>query len=69
MTGDIAKSGKITTTSREAARAGHWNFVYRRSGQPCLICGQKIQRIYQGDKLPRSTYYCPRCQIAPVVLE
>ena len=33
--------------------------VYRRTDQPCLICGTPIQR----DKLVgRSTHWCPKCQ-------
>jgi len=33
--------------------------VYRRTDQPCLICGTAIQR----DKLVgRSTHWCPKCQ-------
>ena len=33
--------------------------VYDREGQPCLVCGQAIRRIVQGQ---RSTYFCARCQ-------
>ncbi len=33
--------------------------VYNRLGEPCLRCGSKIARIWQGG---RSTYLCPRCQ-------
>ncbi len=34
-------------------------WVYRRSGQPCRICGTPIKR----DKLSgRSTHWCPTCQ-------
>jgi endonuclease-8 len=42
---------------------GHRLWAYRRSGQPCLVCGQLIQMRRQGD-LGRSTYWCPRCQAA-----
>ena len=62
MRGDIKRPGKMITTTREAAKAGKWNFVYRRFHQPCLLCNSKIERIYQGDRLVRSTYYCPSCQ-------
>ena len=62
MMADVTRRGKITTTTLEAQKAGHYNFVYRRLGQPCLFCGTLITRIYQGQKLPRSTYYCPKCQ-------
>ncbi len=33
--------------------------VYHRDGQPCLVCGSIIQRIYVGQ---RGTHFCPRCQ-------
>lgn len=33
--------------------------VFRRTGQPCLVCGTAIQRIIVGQ---RSTHLCPRCQ-------
>lgn len=33
--------------------------VYRRHGQPCLVCGTRIRRIILGQ---RGTHFCPRCQ-------
>ncbi len=33
--------------------------VFRRTGEPCYICGTEIRRIKVGG---RSTHYCPRCQ-------
>lgn len=33
--------------------------VYRRTGEPCFICGTPIVRIVLGG---RSTHYCPKCQ-------
>jgi formamidopyrimidine-DNA glycosylase len=35
--------------------------VYRRTGEPCLRCGRRIERIIVGQ---RSTHFCPRCQPA-----
>jgi formamidopyrimidine-DNA glycosylase len=37
--------------------------VYRRTGEPCLRCGRRIERIVVGQ---RSTHFCPRCQPLPV---
>jgi formamidopyrimidine-DNA glycosylase len=37
--------------------------VYRRTDEPCLRCGRRVERIVVGQ---RSTHYCPRCQPAPV---
>lgn len=36
-------------------------WVYGRSGEPCLVCGGKIEVTRQG-ALNRSTYWCPDCQ-------
>ena len=33
--------------------------VYDRAGEPCLACGEEIERIVQG---ARATFYCPSCQ-------
>jgi endonuclease-8 len=59
-------AGRRRTTSR-LAREALW--VYRRAGQPCLRCAHPITRIVQGGganaRLPRSTYFCARCQRLP----
>jgi formamidopyrimidine-DNA glycosylase len=33
--------------------------VYGRTGEPCPVCGKKIERIVVGQ---RGTHFCPRCQ-------
>ncbi|NLE99152.1 MAG: Fpg/Nei family DNA glycosylase [Propionibacterium sp.] len=34
-------------------------YVYRRDGQPCLVCGTEVKaRVLEG----RHLYWCPRCQ-------
>jgi formamidopyrimidine-DNA glycosylase len=33
--------------------------VYQRTGEPCLRCGARIERLVVGQ---RSTHFCPRCQ-------
>ena len=33
--------------------------VFRRTGQPCYVCGTEIRRSKLGG---RSTHFCPRCQ-------
>ena len=35
--------------------------VYRRTGEPCLVCGTPIERIVVGQ---RGTHICPNCQVA-----
>ena len=34
--------------------------VYRKEGEPCPVCGEKIKRIKIGQ---RSSHFCPNCQI------
>ncbi len=36
--------------------------VYQRTGEPCLRCGRRIERIVVGQ---RSTHFCPHCQPLP----
>lgn len=36
-------------------------FVFRRTGEPCLVCGTPIVRTVIGQ---RSTHFCPNCQPA-----
>ena len=36
--------------------------AYRRTGRPCPRCGALILSRRQGLELPRTTYWCPRCQ-------
>lgn len=62
MRADIKRPGKMITTTKEATKVGNWNFVYRRYHQACLLCNTKVERIYQGTRLVRSTYFCPNCQ-------
>jgi formamidopyrimidine-DNA glycosylase len=33
--------------------------VFRRTGEPCFLCGEAIERIVLGG---RSTHFCPNCQ-------
>jgi endonuclease-8 len=42
-------------------RHGGEVYVYRRTGQPCLICSTAVQR---GDMVGRNLYWCARCQPA-----
>lgn len=46
-------------------QAGRHQFevkVFRRTGQPCYVCGAEIQRAKVGG---RSAHFCPRCQPPP----
>jgi endonuclease VIII len=41
--------------------------VYRRAGRPCPRCGTLIQSRPLAAELPRTTYWCPRCQKSAAV--
>jgi formamidopyrimidine-DNA glycosylase len=34
--------------------------VYQRTGEPCPVCGTKIERLVVGQ---RGTHFCPKCQL------
>ncbi len=53
--------GRGVRQTRFSARGGPALWVYRRAGEQCLRCAERIQMRRQGPKL-RSTYYCARCQ-------
>ena len=36
--------------------------VYRRTGRPCRRCGTPIRSAPLSGEIPRTTYWCPRCQ-------
>jgi endonuclease-8 len=52
---------RVTTGGDPAA--GGPLYVYGRTGRPCRRCGTPISRASQGTDLPRTTYWCPRCQV------
>jgi endonuclease-8 len=37
-------------------------YVYGRGGRPCRRCGTRLSVTRQGQDLPRTTVWCPRCQ-------
>jgi len=57
-----ALPGARERTTTTALGGRYW--VYRRSGEPCRVCGHPIRMQRQG-ALHRSTYYCPNCQSSP----
>ncbi|MQA16248.1 MAG: Fpg/Nei family DNA glycosylase [Pseudonocardiaceae bacterium] len=65
-----ARRGRIDTvlpehdpvrTGRAPRRDRHGGevYVYRRAGQPCLVCGTEVATAGLGG---RNLYWCPRCQ-------
>jgi endonuclease-8 len=64
MLSNLAPGSGMRTTTRSRARSRSRHFVYGRSGEACLVCGDRIRMRRQGPAL-RSTYYCAACQSAP----
>lgn len=61
--GIVTDQGLRSTTGRSHPADRLW--VYSRGGQPCRTCGTPIEGRKDGDAA-RVTYWCPRCQPAPV---
>ena len=57
----VATARRLLNASAARSRPGRLN-VYRRTGRPCQRCGTPIASTQQGSELPRTTYWCPRCQ-------
>ena len=59
----VAKGGSSVSDYVDAdGRQGWFQFehrVYRRTGEPCQVCGTPIKRMLVAQ---RGTHYCPRCQ-------
>jgi endonuclease-8 len=59
----VATARRLLTAAVGRSRPARLS-VYRRTGRPCPRCGAPIGSIQQGSELPRTTYWCPRCQNA-----
>ncbi len=52
-------SPEATGRDPRVDRHGGEVYVYRRQGQPCLVCGREVSlRLFEG----RNLYWCARCQ-------
>jgi endonuclease-8 len=60
----VATARRLLSAAAGRSRLGRLN-VYRRTGRPCPRCGTPISSAQQGAALPRTTYWCPRCQDQP----
>ena len=60
---DRTRGPERVTTAGDRGASGPL-YVYGRRGRPCRRCRTLIQVTRQGTDLPRSTYWCPRCQPA-----
>jgi endonuclease-8 len=52
----------VTGRAPRVDRHGGEVYVYRRHGQPCLVCGTSVQRT---ELAGRNLFWCPRCQLGP----
>ncbi|HZZ45758.1 MAG TPA: DNA-formamidopyrimidine glycosylase family protein [Pseudonocardia sp.] len=50
---------KVTGRAPRVDRHGGEVYVYRRAGQPCLVCGTEVRRA---ELAGRNLYWCPTCQ-------
>jgi formamidopyrimidine-DNA glycosylase len=73
MVGELedATLARLVTTARRllkvsvaSARTPVLN-AYARTGRHCRRCGTLIRAQRQGRDLPRTTYWCERCQGGP----
>ena len=62
VTTGTAGGGAPSAASPDALPPGEMRaWVYGRAGRPCRTCGTRIRARRHGE-LPRTTYWCPRCQ-------
>ncbi|HEX5013452.1 MAG TPA: DNA-formamidopyrimidine glycosylase family protein [Candidatus Limnocylindrales bacterium] len=58
----IATARRLLTESANLAPGRAGVHVYRRSGRPCPRCGTPIRSAPLPTEVPRTTYWCPKCQ-------
>jgi endonuclease-8 len=58
---DGVRTGRIETLRPEDRQEwpGVRNYVYRRTGEPCLVCGTRVRTEELSN---RNLFWCPRCQ-------
>jgi endonuclease-8 len=58
----VSTARRLLVESTSAGPGRQRMHVYRRSGRPCPRCGALIQSRPLVTEIPRTTYWCPRCQ-------
>ena len=58
----VATARRLLTDSARLAPGRAPVRVYRRAGRPCPRCGTLIRSAPLPVEVPRTTYWCPRCQ-------
>ncbi len=61
----VGTARRLLTESASLAPGRQPMRVYRRSGRPCPRCGTLIRSAPHATDIPRTTYWCPRCQGGP----
>jgi endonuclease VIII len=60
----VATARRLLVASAAGAPGRVPMTVYGRSGRPCRRCGALIRSAPLPTEIPRTTYWCPRCQAA-----
>jgi endonuclease VIII len=55
---DTVRAEHLTERERRS-RAGRRSYVYKRTGEPCRVCGTAVRTA---ELQARNLYWCPRCQ-------
>ena len=58
----VATARRLLTESANLAPGRARVHVYRRAGRPCPRCGTLIKSAPLPTEVPRTTYWCPKCQ-------
>jgi endonuclease-8 len=58
----IGTGRRLLTESAGLAPGRAPTRVYRKTGRPCPRCGTAIRSAPLNGEVPRTTYWCPRCQ-------
>jgi endonuclease-8 len=58
----VAHSPEAMGRPPRVDRHGGEVYVYRRTGQPCLVCGAPVRTAPLAG---RNSYWCPTCQVSP----
>jgi endonuclease-8 len=61
----LATGGPIRVTTTGGGTSPGARNVYGRAGRPCPRCRTLVERQQQGSELPRTTFWCPTCQVSP----
>jgi endonuclease-8 len=60
-----ATGGPIRVTTTGDRAAPNERNAYGRTGRPCRRCRTLIASAKQGSEVPRTTFWCPTCQVDP----